>query len=41
MNLGGYLYKCFIYIWGITDNGIGFEEEYATKIFEVIQRFHG
>ncbi|MBC7553247.1 MAG: PAS domain-containing protein [Taibaiella sp.] len=25
----------------ITDNGIGFEEEYATRIFKVFQRLHG
>jgi two-component system CheB/CheR fusion protein len=25
----------------IADNGIGFEEEYATKIFEAFQRLHG
>lgn len=25
----------------ITDNGIGFEEEYATRIFNVFQRLHG
>ena len=25
----------------ITDNGIGFESEYATRIFQVFQRLHG
>ncbi len=25
----------------ITDNGIGFEEEYSTRIFQVFQRLHG
>ncbi len=25
----------------ITDNGIGFEDEYATRIFQVFQRLHG
>lgn len=25
----------------ITDNGIGFEKEYATRIFQVFQRLHG
>lgn len=25
----------------ITDNGIGFEEEYATRIFQAFQRLHG
>ena len=25
----------------ITDNGIGFENEYASRIFQVFQRLHG
>ncbi|MGF1635506.1 MAG: ATP-binding protein [Cyclobacteriaceae bacterium] len=27
-------------ICGITDNGIGFEQKFSTKIFEVFQKLH-
>ena len=25
----------------MTDNGLGFEDEYSTRIFQVFQRLHG
>jgi PAS domain S-box-containing protein len=37
----GLLKKALYYKFEITDNGIGFEEEYANRIFQVFQRLHG